>query len=296
MDQLNAMHIFVTVVQSGNFSAAARKQNTSQATVSKKVAGLEAKLGVKLITRTSREFSLTQAGTEYYRYCAAFLEELDEVENRIRAQVTSPKGLLRVAAPAPLGRLMLAPLLSEFMVRFPDIEVDLSIEDRHVDLIAEGIDVAIRARELEDSSLVARTLFENKIILVASQDYVNNRGKPKVPSDLINHNCIVYTLAKSLNNWHFTQNEEEVTIPVKGTIRSNSGETNLKMALEGFGVAQIPEWMVRKYIQQGTLIPLLTDYQTDGLPMNLIYPKNRHIPSKVRCFIDFMKEKIPKNF
>lgn len=292
MDQLNAMRTFVRVVQSGSFSAAAREQNSSQATVSKKIAALENRLGVKLIARTSREQSLTQAGAEYHEYCVAMLTELEEVEARVRSRTTTPQGLLRIAVAVPLGRLVLAPLIVEFLAENPDMQVDLSVDERHVDLVAEGIDIAIRARALEDSTLIARPLFENPLLLLASPDYLKRNGEPRTPADLKNHDCIVYTLMKSLNNWHFSRGDTETTVAVSGPCRSSSSETNLQMALSGAGIVHAPMWMVREYLQQGRLVQVLKDYRAPNIPINIVYPQNRHVPLKVRCFVDFLREKL----
>lgn len=292
MDQLGAMRVFLRVIQTGSFSAAAREQSTSQATVSKKISALEDKLGVKLIARTSRELSLTQAGQEYYDHCVNILQEIDEVEANVRSQVSSPKGILRIAAPAPLARILLAPLIAEFLYEYPEIEVDMVIEERHIDLIAEGVDIAIRAKKLEDSSLIARPLFNNPLLLVASPSYLKKHGIPTQPNELKTHNCIVYTFNRSLNNWHFMDNDNEISVPVQGVFRSNSGETNLEMALAGLGITQLPIWMIDKYLEMGDLIRILESFPTDTVPINAIYPHSRHIPLKVRCFVDFIQEKL----
>lgn len=292
MDQLGAMRVFLRVIQTGSFSAAAREQNSSQATISKKVAALEDKLGVKLLTRTSRELSLTQAGQEYYEHCLNIVQEIDEVEASVRSQVSSPKGTLRIAAAAPLARILLAPLIAEFLEEYPDIEVDMVIDERHIDLVAEGIDIAIRARKLEDSSLIARPLFNNPLLLVAAPDYLEKHGVPTQPKDLKSHQCIVYTFNRSLNNWHFVDNGQDVSIPVRGTFRSNSGETNLEMALAGLGITQLPIWMMDEHLQSGKLVRVLEEYPSDTVPINAIYPQSRHVPLKVRCFVNFIQEQL----
>lgn len=292
MDQLGAMRSFVRVIQLGSFSAAAREQNSTQATVSKKVAALENKLGVKLINRSSREQSLTQAGSDYFNHCMTIISEMDEVEAELRSQIASPKGLLRITAPAPFARLVLAPLLPEFLQRHPDIQIDMPLAERHLDLIAEGIDVAIRARKLEDSSLIAKPLFDNPLVLVASPTYLSRSGEPKTPSELKQHDCIVYSLNKSLNNWHFSKGDMEETVAVSGSFRSNNGETNLALVLAGQGITQSPIWMVDEHLRNGQLIQVLSDYKTDYIPIHVIYPQARYLPLKVRCFIDYMSEKL----
>ncbi|MBY5948424.1 LysR family transcriptional regulator [Photobacterium rosenbergii] len=292
MDQLSAMRTFVRVIQTGSFSSAAREQNTSQATISKKVAALENKLGVKLLIRTSRSLSLTQVGEEYYENCIALLAEIDEVEARLRSKVSTPQGTLRIAASVPLGRLVLAPLIAEFLRAYPDIEVDMVLEERRIDMVAEGIDVAIRASKLEDSTLIARPLFANPQLLVAAPGYIAQYGEPKTPDDLKNHSCIVYTYKKTLNNWHFKRDGVESSTSVSGIFRSNSGETNLEIVLAGMGITQLPIWMVDQHLMNGELVQVLADYEADNIPIHAIYPQNRYVPLKVRCFIDFLKEKL----
>jgi len=294
MDQLVAMRTFVRVVQTGNFSAAAREQNSSQANVSKRVSGLESLLGVKLLTRTSREISLTEVGSEYYEKCLAILAELDEADAAVRSETASPKGTLKVAAPIAIARLILAPLMKSFIAKYPEIKVDIAASDAHVDLIAQGIDIAIRAKKLEDSSLIARHLLDNPMLLVAAPEYLKNYGTPSTPEELQHHNCIVYSLLSSINVWHFTKDGKEISVPVKGSFQSNNGDTNLEVALSGLGITQLPIWMVDSYLRSGQLVQILTDYKGMSIPLNAIYPQNRYVPLKVRCFIDFLKEAFTK--
>jgi DNA-binding transcriptional LysR family regulator len=293
MDKFIAMRAFVRVALSGSFSAAARDQNSSQATISKRVAALEESLGVKLLSRTSRNSALTQAGAEYYEHCVALLAEMDEVEAQVRSQHAAPQGVLRVTAPVAFGRLVLAPLVSEFLQAYPDIQLDMSLVDKQVDLIAEGMDIAIRARKLEDSSLIARPLFDNPMLLVASPKYITVHGIPEQPVDLTEHNCIVYSLFGT-SNWLFRHGGKEVSVPVSGSFRSDSGDTNLEVALTGLGITQSPFWMVEEHLRNGRLVRLLPDYQPNPVPFNAVYPHNRYVPLKVRCFIDFLKMKIAK--
>ncbi|WP_432474512.1 LysR family transcriptional regulator [Amphritea sp. HPY] len=292
MDQLSAMRVFVRVVQTGSFSAVGREMNSSQATISKKVAALETRLGVKLLTRSSRDHSLTEAGVEYFEKCLILLAELDEVEARVRSQVASPRGVLKITAPVAFGRLVLASLIKDFLLQFPDIRIDLSLSDRHVDLIAEGVDIAIRARKLEDSTLIAQPLFDNPMLPIASPEYLESHGTPQHPDDLKEHNCILYSLAREAYIWRFHQADKTFSVPVSGNFQSDNGDTNLEVVLSGLGITQLPIWMVEEYLQTGKLIRLLSDYGTDSIPFNAIYPQNRYVPLKVRCFIDFLKQKL----
>lgn len=292
MDQLIAMRTFVKVVQTGNFSAAAREQNSSQANVSKRVAALESLLGVKLLTRTSRELSLTAMGSEYYEKCLAILAELDEADAAVRSEIASPKGTLKIAAPIALARLVLAPLIKSFIEQYPEIKIDMAANDAQVDLIAQGIDIAIRATKLEDSSLVARHLFDNPMLLLASPDYLEQWGTPAAPEDLKQHNCIVYSLLNAINVWRFCQDDKAFSVAVKGNFQSSNGDTNLEVALTGLGIVQLPIWMVDEHLKSGRLTQILTDYKADSIPLNAIYPQNRYVPLKVRCFVDFLKTEL----
>ncbi|MBY6019663.1 LysR family transcriptional regulator [Ferrimonas balearica] len=295
MDQLGAMRVFVRVVQSGSFSAAARELLTSQASVSKRVATLEAELGVKLLRRTSRDHALTPEGADYYHHCVNWLAELDEVEGRIRAQGVQPKGNLRITAPYPFARQILAPVMTEFLERYPDIQLDFLVSDRRSDLQAEGIDIAIRAGHLEDSSLIVRHLFDNPMLLVASPDYLSRQGVPETPDALSQHQCIVYSPVRAVHSWRFQYQGNTIVVPVRGPFQSDSGDMNLEAAIAGMGITELPVWMVEQALSDGRLVQVLASYQADNVPFNALYPQSRHVPLKVRCFIDFLKEKLAQH-
>ena len=295
MDQLGAMRAFVGVVQAGGFSAAARAENTSQATVSKRVAALEDHLGVQLLQRTSRDQSLTQAGAEYFDKCLAILGELDEAEAVARSQVAVPRGLLRVTAAFPLGRLLLAPLLPAFLARYPEIRVDLALTDKHIDVVAEGVDLAIRAQQLPDSSLVARKLFDNPMFLVASPEYLAEQGRPGKPPDLAHHNCLIYSRLDSVNHWHFTRKGRDYPVTVTGSLQCDNGDTLLEAAVAGLGLIVLPHWMIHSQLASGALETVMDDYRPPPLPIHAVYPQRRHLPLKVRCFVDFIAEQFADN-
>ncbi|KJF93656.1 LysR family transcriptional regulator [Photobacterium angustum] len=292
MDQLGAMRAFIRVVQTGSFSATAREQNTTQATISKKIAALEHKLEGKLLTRSSRDLALTEVGAEYYERCVAIISELDEAESNVRAHRALPQGLIKIAAPITFGNIFIAPIISEFLARYPDISVDLTLSDKHVDIISEGVDVAIRARELEDSSLIARHLFDNPNILVASSAYIAKYGEPVTPEDLNQHNCIIYSLSSTMNNWNFYNKKIKKSVSVSGNFKSDSCDAILRSVLDGVGIALLPVWMVDNEINAGRLKQLMPSYKTQPLPFHAIYTNNRYVSLKIRCFIDFIKEKI----
>ena len=295
MDQISAMRAFIRVVQTGSFTAVAREQQTTQATISKKVAALENKIGAKLLTRSSRENSLTHVGAEYYEKCVIILAELDEADSNARSEMATPQGILRISAPVPFGDTMLAPIVKEFVGLYPKIKVEINFSNEHLSLIGSGIDLAIRASELEDSSLVARKLFDNHMLMVASPEYLAQRGTPKSPAELSHHDCIVYSLFKSNNIWHFTKGQEKLAVAVTGTIVSDSGSYNMVSALAGLGITPLPIWMVKDHLATGKLIQILKQYPADNIPFNVVYPQSRYVPLKVRRFVELLKKRLEQH-
>ncbi|AMF99969.1 LysR family transcriptional regulator [Vibrio harveyi] len=295
MDQLSAMRAFVRVVQTGSFSATGREMNTSQTTISKKVAALEKKIGVKLLARSSRDHALTPAGAKYYQTCVDILGELDEAEAEARSEVASPQGTIRISAPVAFGRILLAPIMAEFFQRYPDIKVDLQLSDQHTDLISDGIDVAIRAKQLEDSTLIARHLFDNPMLVLAAPSYLQQHGAPKTLEDLKQHNCLVYSRMKDINVWSFTKQNQKHAVAVNGNFQSDNGDVLLEVALTGMGIVTLPIWMVEHHLKEGRLTQLMNDYTGQNLPFNAVYLQSRYTPLKVRCLIDFLKEKLPNS-
>lgn len=293
MDQLSAMRAFVRVVQTGSFSATGREMNTSQTTISKKVAALEKKIGVKLLARSSRDHALTPAGAKYYQTCVDILGELDEAEAEARSEVASPQGTIRISAPVAFGRILLAPIMAEFFQRYPDIKVDLQLSDQHTDLISDGIDVAIRAKQLEDSTLIARHLFDNPMLVLAAPSYLQQHGAPKTLEDLKQHNCLVYSRMKDINVWSFTKQNQKHAVAVNGNFQSDNGDVLLEVALTGMGIVTLPIWMVEHHLKEGRLTQLMSDYTGQNLPFNAVYLQSRYTPLKVRCLIDYLKEKLP---
>ena len=295
MDQLSAIRSFVSVVKSGGFTAAARAESTSQATISKRLASLEDHLGVQLLQRTSRDQSLTQAGADYFDKCQAILAELEEAETAARSQVAVPRGLLRISAAFPLGRLLLAPILPEFLKRYPEIHVDLSLTDRHMDLVAEGIDLSVRAQQMPDSTLVARKLFDNPMFLVASPSYLEEHGTPEKPADLADHNCLIYSSLESINHWHFNRKGRDYSVTVTGNLQCDNGDTLVEGALAGLGLIVKPHWMIHSHLESGALEHVMPEYAPTPLPIHAVYPQRRFLPIRVRCFMDFLSEQFASN-
>ena len=295
MDQLGVIRTFVNVVQQGSFSAGAKSEYTSQATVSKRVAALENHLGVQLLHRSSRHQSLTQAGVDFYEKSLVILAELEEAEASARSQVAIPRGLLRITGAFPLARLLMAPILSKYLNKHSEVKVDLVLTDRHVDLVADGIDVAVRAQRLPDSNLVARKLFDNPMYLLASPEYLERSGTPRKPDDLVEHNCLIYSSSSSVNVWEFTRNGRDYSVAVNGSLQCDNGDTLLEAALSGLGLLILPYWMVHKQLATGELLEVMPEYEPTPLPIHIVYPERRYLPLKVRSFVEFLGKEFSKN-
>jgi len=291
VDQLSAMRAFVRVAETRSFSGAARSTGTTQATISKRIAALEEMLGVKLLIRSSREQALTEAGQDYFNHCVPILDAVDEAENIARSNTNKPRGLIRVTASADFGRSILLPLLREFMQRYPDIGIDLVLSNYPLDLIAGGIDVAIRAGHFEDSSLIAKPLGSMPLCLVASPAYLEQYGRPEHPNDLVNHDCPLYSPADNPRRWHFKDKGKTISVIIDGRFQCDDGDIILDMVLSGKGVTRLPYWLVHEQLNSGTLELLLADHAMPSGDIKMIYPDRKHLPLKTRYFLDFMAEK-----
>ena len=295
MDQLETIRSFVRVVRNGSFTAVAREFNTSQSTISKRVAALEARLGSQLLTRTSRRLTLTQSGSAFYERCEVILNDLDEAESLVSSLQASPRGVLRVSVPTVFGRLHIAPEVPGFLAEAPDIELDLQLNDRVVDLVGEGIDMAVRISGLTDSAMVARRLGQSPRVLVATRKYIEEHGAPHHPTDLKSHNCLVYTLLTTQNIWHFKTDREEISTRVAGRFRSNNSEIVLAVALADAGIAAMPLWLVQPHIDNEDLVTILDGYRPVSIPIYALYPQRRFIPSKVRVFTEYLRSSFLNN-
>ena len=290
MEQLTAMRMFTRVVQTGSFSAVAREMGVSQSSVSKNLASLEAKLGTRLLTRTSRKLSLTEVGSDYFERCLPILLEVDEAEASVRSMTGNPKGVLRVNVPVSFGQRHVIPHMPDFLRDYPNLKLDIFLMDRQVDLVAEGIDVAVRIGKLDDSSLVARRLGVSPRLLVAAKSYLDKHGRPNHPDELKNLDCLVYSLLSTGNIWHFQHQSKKFSVQVKGAFQANNSDAVLQMTLAGCGIMALPKWMSDPYIQNGELEAILTEYTPQGFPIQAVYPHSRYVPSKVRSFVSFLQQ------
>jgi len=292
MDRIAAMKIFVRVVRKGSFTAVALELNSTQPTISKKINQLEKELGVKLLRRTSRDQELTEAGQEYFERCQKILDDIDETESIVRNQRASPQGVLRITAPVDFSNSILAPLLKKFLATYPDIKIDLILDNREIDLVAEGIDVAIRVGELRDSGLFAKSVAQSHLSVVASPDYIERYGMPKNPQDLAQHNCLLYALH---NDWDLIKDDNDSSVTVSGNIRCDSGNMILNSALIGSGLAILPYWLVYQLLETGGLVQVFSDAKPIFIPINTVYIDKKYLPLKVQSFINFFKTEINKH-
>lgn len=292
MDKIGAMKVFVRVVSSGSFSAVARELNTTQPTISKKISQLEHNLGVKLLRRSSRKQELTEAGAVYFLRCQKILDDIDETETLVRHQTVTPQGVLRITAPVDFSNLILVPLFKQFLTTYPDIKIDLILDNREIDLVAEGVDVAIRVGELSDSALFAKHAANCHYCIVASPCYLKQYGIPQNIKELEQHNCISYSLHQ---DWDFLQKGIEMSFSTSGNLRCNSGSMILESALMGIGLAVLPYWLVYKHLEDGSLKHVMTDLSAVSFPINMVFLDKKYLPLKVQSFIQFFKHAITQH-
>jgi DNA-binding transcriptional LysR family regulator len=289
MQNLTDIAIFVKVVELSSFTAAAEALEMSQPVVSKAVTRLEEKLGARLLNRTTRRLSLTEAGSELYGRSVRALAEIENAELEVARFQTEPRGLLRVSAPMSFSILQLGPAVQSFLTRFPGVTLELSLDDRQVDLVEEGFDVAVRIGRLQDSNLIARKITPCRQVLCASPAYLAQRGEPERPEDLLEHRCILYSLLSAPREWRLVGPEGELhTVPINGTMQSNNGLVNRAAALAGGGIVLLPTFYLAEQLRSGTLKPVLCKFKPQELAVYAIYPERRNLMPKVRAFVDFL--------
>jgi len=288
MDRLTAMQMFVRVVETGSFSAVAREMNSTQPTISKNIAELESWLGAKLLNRSTRSLRLTETGTDYYERCVSILQDVEDAEQTVGHLQTQPRGTVRVGTVVAFGCLHLVPRLARFFREFPEIKVDVRLSDRVVDLVEEGIDVAIRMGNLADSTLIAKKLCSSPFVTVASPNYLKINGIPKHPRELRDHNYLVYSDAGTRGETQFKDQDEPFYVKVEGNLTTNNTEALRTALLAGIGISRTPRWLVGDAIEAGDLVPVLQEYQPDSMNIYAVYPPGRHLPSRVRSFLDYI--------
>jgi DNA-binding transcriptional LysR family regulator len=290
MDRLTAMQMFVRVVETGSFSKAAREFATTQPTVTKQIAAAEAHLKVRLLNRNTRGVSLTESGALYYEKCKIIVREVEEADSIARLRQSQAEGMLRISTSVAFGRRVVVPLALEFMAKHPHVQLDLSFEDRYVDLVAQGVDVAIRMGKLADSSLGARFLGMNPWVIVASPKYLKKHGTPKRPQDLSAHNALVYSSVQGDDVWRLTSSKgEAVTVPVTGRVRSNNLSAVLAAARADLGIAALPCYVAAESLAQGSVMEVMRSYTLPEQEIHAVFPSPKLVPKKVSAFVAFMQ-------
>jgi DNA-binding transcriptional LysR family regulator len=290
MDRLQAMEMFVRVVETGSFSKAAREFATTQPTVTKQVAATEARLKVRLLNRNTRGVSLTEAGALYYEKCKVIVREAEEADNVVRMRQTQAQGLLRVGSSVAFGRRVIVPLALDFMREHPQLQVDLSFEDRYTDLVSQGIDVAIRMGKLADSALGARFLGTNPWLMAASPKYLRKAGTPKRPQDLSGHETLIYSSVQGSDVWRvLSPRGEAVTVPVTARLRSNNLSAVLAAARSHMGIAALPWYVAADSLASGAIVEVLKGHSLPEQEIHAVYPSPKLVPQKVNAFIAFLQ-------
>ncbi|MEE5058454.1 LysR family transcriptional regulator [Pseudomonas alliivorans] len=290
MDRLLLMSCFVRTVETGSFSAAGRDLGLGQPNVSRYVAALEDHLQTRLLHRSTRKLTLTPEGERYYADARRILDSVEQSESSLRGNVT-PSGLLRVACPTALAHTFIVPHVASFLGRYPELSLDLQINDRYVNLVDEGAELAIRIGHLEDSAMRARPLAWFERVCVASRAYLEKRGSPSSPDDLKDHDCLIYTLLSTGTNWRFKDSE----VPISGRLRVNSPEAIREYVNAGLGIAQGPRWLYEEGLKSGNLQLVLNDYVAPPVPIQIVYLANRLLPQRAIVFMDFMADVLAKS-
>ncbi len=290
MDRIQAVRLFIRVVDLGSFSKAAADLGIGQPSATKQVAQLERQLGSRLLHRSTHGVTPTEIGALYYAKCKLIAHHVDEAETVASLLQSQVQGALRISTSVAFGRRVLVPLVMQFMQIHPRLQVELSFEDRYVDLVEQGVDVAIRMGPLADSSLGARYLGVNPWVVVASADYLERQGTPQVPTDLGKHDALIYSTVQGDARWQLTgANGQAVTVPVKGPLRSNNLSALLAAARGGMGVAALPWYVAHESVRSGSVQPVLADWTLPSQEIHAVYPSPRLVPAKVTGFVEWLQ-------
>ena len=295
MDRLAAMRVFITVADAGSLSAAARRVGAPLTTVSRKVMALEERVGVRLITRTTRRLALTEPGRRYLETCRRVIADLDEAEQSLVGEHGEPRGELALTAPVVFGRLHVLPVAIEFLRSFPQVDVRLLLLDRNVDLIEEGQDIAVRIGELPDSSLIATRVGAIRRIVCASPAYLDARGVPEAPEDLAQHDCITFTAEAQPDRWAFAEARGERRVPVHSRLVVNTAEAAVDAAVAGLGITRVLSYQATGRLAEGALRLLLENFSPPAMPVSLLHREARLPPAKVRSFVSFAATRLRRN-
>ena len=291
MDRITGVQLFILIVETGSFSKASADLGVTQPTATKHVAALEAKLGARLLNRNTRGVSATEIGALYYEKCKAIQRDLDEADNLASLLQAKVGGVLRISTSVAFGRRVVTPLALAFMREHPGLHVDLSFDDRYVNLVEQGVDVALRMGRLADSSLGARYLGLNPWLVAAAPDYLARAGTPLAPTDLARHACLIYSSVQGDDRWQFSDTGGRgITAAVQGPLRSNNLSAVLAAARAGHGLAALPWYVARESVADGSIVPVLEGYALPVQELHAVYPSPKLVPSKVAAFIAFLQQ------
>ncbi|WP_286897860.1 LysR family transcriptional regulator [Achromobacter sp. UBA2119] len=289
MGHSSELLLVVELARAGGMSAAARELDVTPAAVSKRLAQIEARLGVRLFNRSTRRLSLTAEGEVYLENARRILGEIDDLDAIIASRQAAPRGLLKVNAPLGFGRSYIAPAIAEFAQQYPEVSLQLQLTDRPADFVREAFDVAVRFGDLPDTSLIARKIAPNRRLVCASPGYLKKHGTPATPHDLARHQCIVLRQNDAAYGlWRFTKGRRSETVKVRGNLSSNDGEVTLTWGLAGLGILQRAEWDLARYLRSGRLVQVLEDYALPQADIYAVFPERHHLSAKVRVFVDFL--------
>ncbi|RFU49718.1 LysR family transcriptional regulator [Paraburkholderia sp. DHOC27] len=288
MDRLDAMRLFVRLVETGSFTAVARAEGMGQPAVSKQIGALERYLGAQLLARTSRQVSVTEAGQTFYASAKALLDDFDVAESSVGERQQSPRGLIRLSTSPAHGRLCITPLLPEFFRRYPKVEIQMGVSERHVDMIGDGIDLAVRHGRMQDSSMIARKLCDSPFVLVASRGYLAAHAAPERFDDLDSHDCVVFAHGRERRPWLFGSGNDAVAYLPRGPFMTGDAEQIRAAILSGLGVAQVPAWVVAPEIATGEVQVLLPQIPCESIPTFLVHPAGRRVPMRVKLLMDYL--------
>ncbi|MEE3717281.1 LysR family transcriptional regulator [Tumidithrix elongata RA019] len=282
-------------VETGSFSAVAKEMDTTQPTISKQIAALEEYLDVQLLVRSTRKVSLTDEGMRFYEHCQQILAAFDEAESSVGKR-QKPSGILRVNCSVAFGQMQVVPRLKRFLDRFPDIKIDLTMNDSYIDLVEEGIDLAIRIGNFLDSTTIAQPIGMTRLITVGTTSYFERTGEPQVPADLLQHNCIIYTRQATGTAWNYQFEREAIAVAVKGNLQVNDSAALREAVLAGLGIGTSPIWAFCNEIKNQTVKVVLERYEPEPLPIRAVYRRSRFQSAKVKCFIEFLVEEFSHLF
>lgn len=292
MDTLTSMRVFANVVEAGSFSGAADRLDMSRAMASKYVINLEDHLGTRLLNRTTRRLSLTESGTAYYERCVQIISDVQEAEQAVGQLTGTPRGTIKITMPVAYGLHRLGPVIADYVRLYPEVKLEISLNDRRIDLVEEGLDLAIRIGTLPESGLIARKLAVDRTVVCASPAYLQQHGVPEVPADLARHSCLGYTYTSSGDEWRLRSAEADAAIRIAGSIKANNGDMLRLAACNGAGIIFQPLFIVQDDLHAGRLVQILVDYTSKDLGIYAVYPSRKHLSAKVRTFVDFLVEQL----